>query len=102
MELTVEMLGTVTGCTVFIYLATTLFVKPVIARKTGEWREKWAGIVTNYGAIILGQLGAAIAGLALHVVGIDAWFNLGLIGLMAAGASTGIYEIVKNASKSRS
>jgi hypothetical protein len=98
--LTVEMLGTIGGATMFIYLALALFVKPLIARKPEEWQEHNTGLAINFLSIFFGQIAVGVAGLAL---GIDAteWINHVLIGLLAAGASTGVYEVKKNIGKAR-
>jgi hypothetical protein len=97
--LTVETLGTVAGATAFIYLSLALFVKPVIQRKSEAWQKKNAGIVTNFCTVALGQVAVAVAGFALGEVVFSGWVNLVLVGLAAAGASTGIYEAVKNFGK---
>jgi hypothetical protein len=97
--LTVETLGTVAGATAFIYLALALFVKPVIQGRSEEWQEKYAGIILNFGTVLFGQFAVAIAGAALGEATFASWVNLVLIGLAAAGASTGVYEMVKNFGK---
>lgn len=97
--LTVEALASVTGVAAFVYLVLALFVKPVIQRKSEEWRKKNAGIVLNFFTIGIAQAGIVLAGIYLKASAFGDWVNLVLVGLCAAGVSTGVYEVKKNFGK---